>query len=152
MWPGSLSNSLGHLRKYLHPWCAGVLSSAQLTSRPWQSQETEMTPSLRWQRRGQDAPPGAGLMMHRWLASETVAGASSKSNSYHGEPYIPADVFSVSCHLCRLQTAAGPCVVWSSCDTGPGYFTDRANQHRRCEHLIDIISRFRRINLWKSVY
>ena len=42
-------------------------------------------------------------MMHRWLASETVAGASSKSNSYHGEPYIPADVFSVSCHLCRLQ-------------------------------------------------
>ena len=40
-------------------------------------------------------------MMHRWLASETVAGASSKSNSYHGEPYIPADVFSVSCHLCR---------------------------------------------------
>ena len=42
-------------------------------------------------------------MMHRWLGadSESVAGVSgavnsSKSNSYHGEPHIPADVFNVS--------------------------------------------------------
>merc|ERR1719328_643426 len=43
-------------------------------------------------------------MMHRWLSGNTdqsgVAGhlqsdhIHSKSNSYHGEPYIPADVFN----------------------------------------------------------
>ena len=48
-------------------------------------------------------------MMHRWLSGNTdqsgVAGhlqsdhIHSKSNSYHGEPYIPADVFNVSIYL-----------------------------------------------------
>ena len=64
------------------------------------------------------------FMMHRWLGHDIldqssgqkyltsseylgpppgppptynhIAGNSSKSNSYHGEPYIPADVFNVS--------------------------------------------------------
>ena len=68
--------------------------------RPWQRQESVMPclHDLRWQLRSQD-----DVMMHRWLGagSESVAGVSgavnsSKSNSYHGEPHIPADVFNVS--------------------------------------------------------
>ena len=49
--------------------------------------------------------------MHRWLGGQQPGAAghypyhpdatgpavtSNKSNSYHGEPYIPADVFNVS--------------------------------------------------------
>ena len=61
------------------------------------------------------ADTGPQIIMHRWLgghdvldqhssgqsqyphpAYDHITVTSSKSNSYHGEPYIPADVFNVS--------------------------------------------------------
>ena len=60
---------------------------------------------------------GLEIIMHRWLGGHEVLDqhsdgqsqypppaynhitvTSNKSNSYHGEPYIPADVFNVSNH------------------------------------------------------
>ena len=55
-----------------------------------------------WPRGTRHVTPVSKFMMHRWMAGDhDVTGpyqvpVSSKSNSYHGEPYIPADVFNVS--------------------------------------------------------
>ena len=38
--------------------------------------------------------------MHRWLGPAVDPSVAGQSNSYHGEPYIPADVFNVSVSMC----------------------------------------------------
>ena len=61
----------------------------------------------------------AGTEMQHWLGGQADTAPphhssyTSKSNSYHGEPFIPADVFSVSWQQARLDTgqrAGGVCM------------------------------------------
>ena len=62
------------------------------------------------------------MTMHRWLGPAVDPSVAGQSNSYHGEPYIPADVFNVSVSVCdvRCTMCNVQCVMWCNVHLSAG--------------------------------
>ena len=151
MWPVSLSNSLGHLRKYLHPWpwcreqCTADITGDLDRDRDRDDSECSLVTGdsswLSW--------PGC---LVTWAHDAPMVGQWDSGRGQQQVKQLPRGALHpgrrVQCKsLVMLQW--GLCAVWSwdTCYlvyTRLGYFTESANEPSKYEHLMKIVSRFRK--------